>query len=347
VASDTYLDPSANANGYRDVDPSAIDLSLQKGGSDQVSTDAAFPVAAGDVLTTLVAGYPSDGRAYALVTCRDGKTSPNLPILSDCRVDTQLGQPAHGQARFADFLADGPGPVDLCIKYQQTPNFGAPIALTAAADGGVDYGTVTPYLSVHAGFNYNVRFVAAGSSSCATAAIPEGTLAMPLGAGLYDARVTLALAGYVNPPDGGTVMLPDAGPTSPELTSLGLTYAVILDADMANGSSQASALRMYHLAATYPQPVSANNGNWSFSNVPYGGFGTPAGIDNRGYLPIPVGFGNPGFSTGDYFGADAQQFDFDTMYVVPGPQNGTIRVVYCRDSAYTANDCTLENPEAL
>src|SRR5262249_19603341 len=162
----------------------------------------------------------------------------------------------------------------------------------------------------------------AGSADCTTPIVPAGTLAMPLGTAPYDARVTVAVAGYVNPPNGGAVMLPDAGPpveagadagpTSPDLTSPAPTYATFLHAGMTNWSTTAGWLRVVHLGATSPQPITANNGNWSFVNVPYGGFGTPSGVDSRGYLSVATGFANPSFSEGDVFGADVQPGDFDT-----------------------------------
>jgi hypothetical protein len=86
-------------------------------------------------------------------------------------------------------------------------------------------------------------------------------------------------------------------------------------------------------------------------NVPYGGFGTPAGVDGRGYLPVPVGDGNPGFADGtftDYFNANVNSGDLDTMFIVPAPTVGRVLVVYCNDSAYQQpTSCTLEQPEVL
>ena len=71
------------------------------------------------------------------------------------------------QVRVAHLSPDAPS-VDFCLAPHGTAEFAGPILATSGGPTGLAYGSVTKYFAVAAN-QYDVRLVAPGAASCATA----------------------------------------------------------------------------------------------------------------------------------------------------------------------------------
>jgi hypothetical protein len=317
------LDPTADPKGYRVIDPiSAIDLSLSIGPNAMASLPLALT--AGSVVSVFEGENVTDGYAPVLIVCFDGQPSAGSAALTNCVAnDFNTNRGAYSYTRFADFIADTPAPIDVCLRYQGTTPFSGPLlaASVAGADAGADAGpiglsppndqslpqslAVSGYFNVHSGFSYDVRLVPAGGT-CATAltGIADFVYAAPSGPGGQSANATFAATGFVNVPgDAGEPTAYDAGPIdagpdasqeSPGLSSVALNYVALTDESYS--ASAGGSVRIVHLAARVPQPFNvlaygpmgqAFPPVWTVVDMPYGGFGSDVpGVDGNGYQAV-------------------------------------------------------------
>ena len=358
------LDPAADPNGYRAIDPvAAIDPTLGLNGaafgpvgSTIASESVALP--AGTVLSAFEAATAVDGYSPILILCKDGQPSSASAALTACTANDFGTNPASGSyTRFADFIADTPAPLDVCLRYHgTTAPFVGPLLETgalAAADAGADAGTVglappvvtnaptsatvSGYFNVHGGFAYDVHLVPAGSTGCApvVTGLADFTYAAPVGPGGGALNATLAATGFVTVPgDAGEPTMfdagpldagPDAGQASPGLSSVALAYVTFVDESYS--SSAGGGVRVVHVAAADPQPFDVSGFGpqgmssppaWRVLGVPYGTFGSLApGVDSAGYQAVPAS-GSPIVITDTIGGATEAQLFTSSL-----PANGT------------------------
>ncbi|MGO8997130.1 MAG: hypothetical protein ACLQVI_27760 [Polyangiaceae bacterium] len=316
ITADEIIDPGADTAGYRQVGAaSSIDLGFEGQGPIYVPPVALTAGTIGTLYYTEVSG---DGYSDQLVYCNDGPLSPSSGGLSTCTVvDGENGEPP-AYTRFANFLADTSLPsADICVKYHALSTYVGPLLA-----GEVDAGTTAPslnppssnggsstavsgYFAITGGIPYDVRYVAAGSASCATGLTASDFLYVPP-VGTF---ALVAATGYLSVPGGAPEPgMYDAGAPSPDsgalpgLSSVAASFAVFTD-DAYAGS--ATYVRVIHLAASNPQPFSVAAGSWGFTGIPYGTYGTQPGPDvTDGYLSVTSGGG--GFEINNTIGGQNQ-----------------------------------------
>jgi hypothetical protein len=219
--------------------------------------------------------------------------------------------------RFADFIAD-PGfmAVDVCVKYDfETSWTGVP--LLGPGSPGLVAGEATKRFPVHSGALFDVRLVAAGSTTCATAVTPDVTYFPP---STSSELATVAITGWEAPPE-------DAGVTFEDL-ACHETAPVVRVAHMAGRDA-------VPLTATYD--VDGGSG-WAFADVPYGGFLTGVPHDGCGYLAV----GSEGSAgvvevAGDRWTYAPTATSTSSLYLYS--TGGQVGVLACDDSDPSAAAC--------
>ncbi len=320
-----------DSNGYLLTAPfTAIDMTLMDGTLD-LGSSGSLDAPAGTVLSAfIVAGKLADGvtDSPGPIVCFDGQTSSGNALLTRC-TPPKFGSPAApppSETRFGNFIADtGFAPIDVCVKYHSQASFAAPIG-GRLTDGGLqslDYGQVTGRYDVHAGFTFDVRVVAAGTTDCATAIAPDTQYSPPTSV----PAATVVFTGFVS--------TPDAGPAFASLTFPDLSCA-----------EAAPVVRVVNLDAPSPQPVSVSydgTPSWAINAVAYGTSAGTTTLDTCGYLGVPAttSFGKlaVGASTFTYsVGAQTQ----DTLYVFSS--GGQTATVDCQDGTQGPNACVQLQP---
>jgi hypothetical protein len=272
VLAQDHLDPGAT-NGYREIDPvSGVDSTMlsmtgnQSWGS-ALATDL-LTLGSGGIFTAFYASEA--GETPVLIWCYDGVTSASNPLLSKCGHVDSSSDSVLSYTRFGDFSADNDGR-DVCVKYHSYGTYVGPLLASNGLDDGgtgIPAQYISSYFNLHGGYEFDARFVNAGSGSCATGVVPDTTFTAfsEPGGGGY---TTLALTGYaVVPEDAGTVPPYDAGfddasaedagpqPTSMGLMTLAATVVVVEDESWA--APDLPAIRLIHFAANHPQPLTMN-----------------------------------------------------------------------------------------
>ena len=282
--------------------------------------------------------------------------------------------------RFASFLADTTPPeVDVCIKYHELPSFVGPLLGGPAGDAGADAATpviglappawsaqigtspLSGYFRVSGGFQYDVRLVTAGAGSCSTGVAPDYVYSAPAAV-----NATLAATGFLAVPadagapppyDAGVFDAgPDGAPVNAGLSSVALAFETFTDEIFTSTGDQ---VRVIHVGAWYPLPIEfVSSVRWSFTEVPYGAFGTqPPPVDPNGYAnvaPPANGFGsiNVNDTSGNELDGDLvfnmTANEVDTAFFVYTTAVGSVDfgILECHDSAGTTGGlwtCTTLN----
>jgi hypothetical protein len=321
-------------------------------------TSGSITLPAGGILTAFYATEAATG-SPALVWCYDGQPSASSAALTLCgymdSTTAQTQTSTHDEVRFGNFVSDADaGAVDVCARYHGFGgNYFGPLFAGLSVAGGVPAESLSGYMSFDGTFDYDVRFVAQGATDCATS-IQDGTItvhdepgsaAYPQGGGYNSAL----LVGYQNiPADAGTVPPYDAGPpedagadAGPQPVSAGIStiaQSIVSIEDEAFASSNVPAIRVVHVAADSPEPISmtftdqSTGQGWSLDNVPYGGFSTqPPPVDPWGYAtmtadPMTVQMGAYGTSY-DIGNPSDQQ----SLFVLHGPNGPAPEILGCDD----------------
>ncbi len=365
VTAHAQIDPAAT-NGYREIDPlSGVDSTLttvsgQEAQYTPFTTDS-LTLPAGGILTAFYASEPGAGRLPVLVWCYDGQPSTTSALLTKCAHSDVVADSSGSYTRFGDFSADGLDR-DVCVKYHSYGSYAGPLLAQSGIDGGtaIPAQFISTYFNLHGGFTFDARFVAAGAANCATAVAPDTTYQAFTGAG--GGYTSLLLTGYAAvPDDAGAVPPYDAGPppvftddagdtidagrqpTSPSLTTLATSVVVIEDVEY--DANNYAALRLVHVAAIHPQPITVtvssgpviitgqvvrplSSSPWTLGDAPYGGFSTlPGPTDPWGYVPM----------TTNVLTIDLEQSEW--MYTIDGDQTsmfafdgeGGVQLLACDD----------------
>jgi hypothetical protein len=354
VTAAQMLDPTADALGYKLVGPTTLDMTLQNAESPIVLPG--ITLAAGGLVTSFVAETNSDGPQYAAVTCLDGVASASSAALTQC-TSTFNSANIPSYTRFANFIADTAAPsAAVCIRYHGLSTFQGPIIggpLPDASSGGGptlsppsgqgSQTTLSGYFEVASGFQYDVRFIAGGSSDCTTSITPTDALYTSPASG----NATVAATGFITlPSDAGEPGMfdagpPDAGPdgaASAGLPNVNFAWVTLVDD---NGASAAA--RVVHFASLTPQPLSVSAGQWTLTDIPYGAFGTQATVSSsasvvgpNGYLTVPSGGGSFSVTdtiTGNNLAPDSFGLAGSNTFFLyaPGPFS-SVGVLQCVDS---------------
>jgi hypothetical protein len=341
VTSSEQLDPTAT-HGYREVAPlSGIDSTLLPVSaasavvgetvSNPPLATASITLPAGGLFTAFYASEQGDGRQPVLVWCYDGQTSATSASLTQC-AHTDVTSDSQGSfTRFGNFSADDVGR-DVCVKYHSYGSYVGPLLATDGIDGGTGIPSqfLSAYFNLHGGFAFDARFVNAGATDCDTSVAPDTTYTAysERGGGGY---TSVLLTGYASvPADAGSVPPFDAGPpptfgddagaaidAGSQPVSVGLTTlatSVVVIEDESYAAPNVAAIRLVHLAAMDPAPLTMQvNANgvtvvgdddrvasprsraqatttWVLADAPYGGFSTrPGPTDPFGYLTMATG----------------------------------------------------------
>ena len=337
VTSHEQLDPTAT-NGYREVSPLVgVDSTMfplsdtEPSNTDYLGTPS-LTLPAGAIFTAFYATESSNGRKPVIVWCYDGQPSATSSALTRCGHADVGSDAEQSYTRFGDFSADGVAR-DVCVKYHSYGNYTGPLLTRDGVDGGTGIPAqfLSAYFNLHGGFLFDARFVNAGATDCSVGVAPDTTYTAHSepGGGGY---TSLLLTGYANVPgDAGTIPPYDAGPPAtfeddagatidagPQPTSGALTTlatSVVVIEDEAFVTPAVPGLRLVHLAATHPDPITmqVSSGSvvvvsdasaddvspllrplastaWAFTDVPYGGFSTrPGPIDPFGYETMVSG----------------------------------------------------------
>jgi hypothetical protein len=222
---------------------------------------------------------------------------------------------------------------------------------------GLGTESLSGYFPVHGGYSYDVRFVTAGSTNCATSLADSTYLAhSEPGGGGY---TSVLLVGYETVPADAGVVPPydaavpedaavDAGDAGPQPVSVGissLAESIVAIEDESLAAPETSALRVVHVAPDHPDPVAMSfviTGplSWSIVNVPYGGFSTePGPVDPWGYETMAAGTMSVGLDA--FEGTYVMGSDQTTMFVVHGA-NGADEIIACDD--YNESLFSTTNP---
>jgi hypothetical protein len=341
VSSTAHVDPAADTNGYRQVDPfDGVDTSLQQSGADLGVSDG-FDTVSGSRISAFAVFVSRGGNVAAgLVACADGEVSASNPLLSACN-DVSVVPPGtiSGVAtRFADFIAD-PGftAVDICVKYDFATSWtGTP--LLGAGSPGLVAGQVSKRLPFHSGALFDIRLVAAGSTTCSEAVTPDVTYFPP---STTSELATVALTGWEARPEDAGASLVDAGADAAAGGGLStLDVSSVALEDLACGES-APVVRVVNMAGADAQPLTATltagaNG-WSFANVPYGGFLTTVPHDACGYLDVSSEMSGVLDVAGGAWTYDLTTTSTDTLYLYSS--GGQVEVLACDDGDATASAC--------
>ena len=330
-----------DSNGYIDVAPfTAIDMSLMAffDGTTDFGSTGSLDAPAGTVLSAfMVAGKLADDGvtpASAPIVCFDGQTSTANALLTRCTPPafTNLKMPPPVEARFGNLIADQGFPsIDICVKYHSQATFPTLFGSTLQSDGGLgalDYGEVTRRYDMHAGFDFDLRVVAAGTD-CTTPLTPDTTYSPP-------ASIPAATVMFT-----GFASSPDAGPA----------FAMLTFPDL-NCGEGAPVVRVVNLDAPSPQPVSVSFGgtpSWAISAVPYGSSAGTAALDACGYQSVQATTATGNLTAGGVafaYAVGAQTED--TLYVLASNgqivSNGPIATLDCQDGKSNASSCVLLTP---
>jgi hypothetical protein len=355
---------SSGTNGYLQVTAAnLIDLGFSATGDEGTS----FPVlpaslTAGSGTTVFATENVGDGTDYEIVTCPDGDLT--AVGLSNCVLSDQGNNNGESSTRFANFLADTTAPAfDVCVRYQGLPNFAGPFLYQAA--GGADAGAA-PGLSLRSGDGnaseavsgyftiggpgvpYVVRFVAPGSTSCAsTGVIADATYTPPVGP-----PATFAATGFVSSADSGAPegldgSAPDAGPEagSPPvgLASLGVSFVTFSDDVF---TEENTLVRVINFNAALPDPFNAQATQFTFEDIPYGTYGFYAvedsilvTADSFGYVVTPPITGTllipQDANTGRTFNEDLElsgpREEAGSIFLY-GSDANSVHIIYCDDT---------------
>jgi hypothetical protein len=292
-----------------------------------------------------VPGQPPLSTA-ALLACLDSRPDPSAIGFTACRFSNSETS-SYVVTRFANFLADPDAPaLDVCARYHGYHRFlgpllngprvagdagaadaGAILAITPLP-GGSNAGPVSQYFGFPGPYQYDVRFVAAGSGSCSAPVLPEVLLDSPsISPMIASKEITFAAIGLRSaPPDAGTAF----------------RYAAFADENfIADGA------RVVHVDATHPAPLDVAASTLGFRAVEYGAFGTqPAGADDAGYRPLPAPVDGGAFivratTTGATVGSflySTASFHYYTFFLAGTASAGapTPHVVQCDDTEIDA-----------
>jgi len=344
ITSIDHLDPGADSNGYRQTDPfTGLDTSIQQGGQD-LGVSAGFDAVAGSRISAfaLLVAQPGGGVAVGLVACADGVPNVDNPLLGTCNPVSVVppGTISGVATRFADFIAD-PGfmAVDVCVKYDFEPSWTG-VPLLGPGSPGLVAGQATKRFPVHSGALFDVRFVAAGSTTCATAVTPDVTYFPPSTA---SELATVAITGWEAPPDDAGVTLPDTGADANAGGGLSsLVVSAVTFEDLACHET-APVVRVAHMAGGDAVPLTATydvdgGSGWTFADVPYGGFLTDVPHDACGYLAVgSEGGGGVVEVAGGRWTYAPTATSTNTLYLYS--TGGQVGVVACDDSDPTAAAC--------
>jgi len=344
ITSAEHLDPGADAQGYRQVAPfTGLDTSLQQGGIDLGVSDG-FDAPAGSRISAFAALVPGQdaGVEIGLVACADGAPNAATPWLSQCNPISVVppGTISGVATRFADFIAD-PGfmAVDVCLKYDFAPAWTDP-PLLGPSSPGLLAGQVTKRFPIHSGGLFDVRLVAAGSATCATAVTPDVTYFPPSTA---SELATVAITGWEAPPVDAGASLAEAGADANAGAGLSSLSVAAVTLEDLSCHETAPIVRVVNVAGGDAVPLTATlvdpegGGGWSFADVPYGGFLTSVPHDACGYLA--VGSATTGVLTvaGKNWSYDATSLSSDTLYLYSA--GGGVGVVACDDADPSAAAC--------
>jgi hypothetical protein len=264
---------AAATNGYVETNPlTNAEISARVTGSmnDDVLAVKGANLAAGTIATAFAIGKVGNiVSPLKILLCADN--APPIGLLTPCNIVGDVPQRAH--VRIAHLSPDAPT-VDACLAPTGTMFTGTPLLRSLAVTTGLSYPQVTRYLDVPVQA-YDVRFVPATATDCATAAVPD-TMNVVVTNELY---ATLAAIGDLMVPDAGA---PDAG-SDP-------AFALRMFADNSGPPIPASniSLRFVHAspgtAAVDVGLGSAGTFTAIFGNVAFGRVAIGAGIDLNGYI---------------------------------------------------------------
>jgi hypothetical protein len=344
VTSVDHLDPGADTNGYRQIAPfSGLDTSIQQNGSD-LGVSNGFDAVAGSRISAfaLLVAQPGGGVAAGLVACADGVPNVNDPLLGACNPVSVVppGTISGVATRFADFIAD-PGfmAVDVCVKYDfETSWTGVP--LLGPGSPGLVAGEATKRFPVHSGALFDVRLVAAGSTTCATAVTPDVTYFPP---STSSELATVAITGWEAPPEDAGVTLPAAGSDANAGGGLSSLFVSAVTFEDLACHETAPVVRVAHMAGRDAVPLTATydvdgGSGWAFADVPYGGFLTGVPHDGCGYLAV----GSEGSAgvvevAGDRWTYAPTATSTSSLYLYS--TGGQVGVLACDDSDPSAAAC--------